>query len=193
MNMSEPEFREWERSLGFKSLRTWISEANDAMDRTTNMEELAIWKKRYGEILEIGEKEIKPFIEDVYAQCFGNIDGEYYVDKFFIKALPDKILYLKNGNGIEMNKYLSYNKSNPQNGLFINNYIDQKVTRNDLPAYQEIWRKHDDKGVMFRFQMFGTLYPLNPNYSYTYIKIGLYAKKKNWLGKWKDGIADLKV
>src|SRR5690554_897280 len=31
-NLPEPEFREWERRIGFKSLRTWISDANDALE-----------------------------------------------------------------------------------------------------------------------------------------------------------------
>ncbi len=191
MKLPEPEFREWERSLGFKSLRSWIREANDAMDRTTNIDELAFWKEKYGDILEIGETEIKPYIEDIFAQCFANRNGNFIVGNYYAKAVSGKTILLRDGSEVEILKYLNKTKSEYEKGIIVDNYEKQYSLRNGCPNL-EVWRKYFDKGVLFRFAIARRSDYFSPAYKYTLIRIDLIAKRKNWLGKWKDGTADLK-
>ncbi|MBY5958906.1 hypothetical protein KUV50_12210 [Membranicola marinus] len=191
INLPEPEFWEWEKSMGFKSLRSWVKEANNALDNVKTRDELEQWENEYSDVVKIENDEVKPVIEDPYARHFANRNGVFHIGKAFVQEDSDRTITIKDGDRSKISIARTMKESDIDKGIVINlneQSIDEVILRSGC-VNLEVPRTVGDKRVVYRFKVRDEDWNGN---KYTLVEVTEYAKKKNMWGNWKDDDAKLK-
>lgn len=194
MNLPEQEFQEWEESLGFKSMRSWIMEANDALGDVKSEGQRQNWKQKYGDIVKIEKNEVVPVLHNTYWQSFANRKGEFKIGKTLGKIYPEKTVLIQDGDRSKLSNAKNMNKTDLNKGIIVDLHNDahtKTITARSGCIDIEATRENDDENrrVVYRFISEGV--PLINGDVFTLVTVEAYADRKNWVGDWVDDNAEL--
>lgn len=190
MNLPEPQFLEWEKRIGYKSLKSWVNEAYQILEQAKTQAEFNQWKIEYRDIMEFNGSDVQSKIQDPYALHFSNREGIFHIGKKLVKAFHDKNVIILDGDRTKIEKSKSLNISSIKEGIVIDSHTDSDdlVLRSGC-VNLETDRVHDSKRVVYRFKIdkrtFGSYY-------FTLVEVSEFAKKKNIWGNWVNDEQKLK-
>lgn len=191
MNLPEQEFQEWEESLGFKSMRSWIMEANDALGDVKSEGQLQNWKQKYGDIVKIEKNEVVPVLHNTYWQSFANRKGEFKIGKTLGKIYPEKTVLIQDGDRSKLPNAKNMNQTDLNKGIIVDlhndTYTKTIATRSGCPTPNVDEESNGDYRTIYRFIIHEVA--LTSGDHATVIEISTHADKKNWLGQWRDDYA----
>ncbi len=95
-NMSETEFRQWEKKMNFISLRTIANNIHDDLERAKSKEEYLEIVEKNSDIFAIENNTLVLKIDDDKITSVCNREGIYYVDKSMFKVTPEYIFSSRN-------------------------------------------------------------------------------------------------
>lgn len=136
-DMSEDEFRQWENSLSFKSLR---SEINFALDQLEECNDSLLFQNLLtinGDLLEVKDSTIVPIVESESYASITNREGLFYIGETLHKVKRGQLIVSLSGNIENVNEALSESslksgRVDGNNDLIIIDYgqpIDQTVLK----------------------------------------------------------------
>lgn len=119
LKMNEIELNEWEKAIGFNSLRSVINEAHEEFGKLTSADQIPAWEERYGDVVEYRDNEVFDRIEWPTYQIIADRSGEYMIGDTYAKALPDKLIMIQNGDRTRLKEAMSLTQSDYDIGILI--------------------------------------------------------------------------
>lgn len=132
-NMSDEEFSDFEKQLGFKSLSTYLEEAYEAFDNLKTEFDLKEWQIKYADIVELRDSIVTPLISSSAYQRTINRNGEYFLENAFAKVIGGNLITIVDGDKKKLKSALNLKTSDSNKGIFIDKIIHSKIdVKNDL-------------------------------------------------------------
>lgn len=119
LNMRESDLDKWEASIGFKSLRTVVNEANYEFGELQNETQFAKWKEKYKDVVELRDSTVTELVGDRLSQVLSNRAGEYKVGTALIKAYNDKVVTILDGDRSKLLKASRSVESQFEEGIMV--------------------------------------------------------------------------
>lgn len=138
MELSDVEFKEFEKSVGFKSLSTVLEEAYKAFDELETESDLQAWKDKYGDVVELRDSIVTPLIQQPSYQRLANRLGEYYIHNTYVKITERQVALVVGGDKRKLKGSADVNSSDVKNGVIVY----------DLPKTQRVQEKESDGSMV---------------------------------------------
>lgn len=190
LDMRESELDKWESSLGFKSLRTVINEANEEFGELESESDLLAWKEKYKDVVELRDSTVTELITDRESQVLSNRSGEYMIGATLVKTYPDKVVKILDGDRDKLVIAASLTESNLEAGIVIETIGNENLpfTNQIAPQFCTGGRRLnskleiDKRRVYITYDIKMDCTPTINNFCRTVIWVRVYGQKKNIFG-----------
>lgn len=119
MELSDVEFKEFEKFVGFRSLSTVLEEAYEAFDELKTESDLQAWKNKYGDVVELRDSVVTPLIRQTRFQRLANRSGEYHFGGAYAKVTEQQVIIITDGDKSKLKSAAKLNVSDNKNGILI--------------------------------------------------------------------------
>jgi hypothetical protein len=117
--LTDSEFYEWSKANNFVSLNEKIAEANTELDAAITEAEFQSTLSKFGNIIQVVDKEVLPIIEAGLYRRICNKEGVYTVGKSVCKVVKDLIIEARDGDWSKLTNANQFSKTNAANNLFV--------------------------------------------------------------------------
>lgn len=187
--MTEKERNDWEKSLGFTSMRAELNSIFNAITETEDESVINDIVSLNSDIVKIQNEEIIPIIESQAYAAISNRSGIFFVEGVIHKVDGGRIASSEDGDVASVTNALTGSLKSSQTGVRVVDFIGSSSTLKsggcgtEMTAYtQTSDRKCDFKMKTYKYYCTGCC----GNYYYQVKSESTITNyKKNWLGKWK--------
>lgn len=110
IKMDEEEFKDWEKKVNFKSLRTYINQLyQEGSEYIKNRGDYEIWVKKYSKYLILDEDGfVEPIIGSQLYRSIVNRNGEFYIGTALNKVDKEYVTITAIENGMDNSRKMKY-------------------------------------------------------------------------------------
>lgn len=117
--MDEKELDYWEKSIGFKSYRSWFNRSAEEFFQLKSKTQYQKWLEDYKDILFMQDNTVTPILAEGIYDRVVNRSGEFVIGNSYVKVLPDKLILIENGDRKKLSEVIGLKSSNEENGIYI--------------------------------------------------------------------------
>ena len=177
--MNEIELNEWEASIGSRSLRSVINEANDAACELTSEDQVPAWKEKYQDVVKIEDSTDTAIIDLGYYQTIANRSGEYMIGNTYAKVLPDKMIMIKDGDRSRLSEAKSMERSDFDKGILVlDNGANYTIETRSSCGTNQTQKGVSEKGKRKAYLKMNITKISSGGWSQTRVEIHQYGEKK---------------
>ncbi len=187
-SMTDKERQNWEKSIGFVSMRTELINVFEQIDEAEDEITIERIVSNNSDIVELIDGEVNPIIKSSSYAAIANRRGVFFVDGVIHKVEGSKIASSEDGNEQTVTNALQSNLKSASKGVNVVEYISKSILKSGgcgtrMSAYYDVnRRKCDFEMITYPYYCSGCC----GNYYYQVkAESRIVNYKKNWRGRWK--------